>query len=177
LWKQIENKDWLMAERHATEPHVVCPNCSHPIPLTESLAAPLLEAARKDFRDQLAAKDSEFSRKADELRRQQEDLALARESIEDQITQRLKSERSLISAAEAKKAKEIVGAELQASKAQLAEAKELLEQNNAKLAEAQQAQADLLRKQRELDEQKRELELTIEKRVQATQSEILIKAR
>jgi hypothetical protein len=53
----------------------------------------------------------------------------------------------------------------------------LLEARNAKLAEAQQAQAEALRKQRELDEKTRELEVTIEKRVQASQAELVAKAR
>ena len=44
--------------------------------------------------------------------------------------------------------------------------RKILRQRDAKLAEAQQAQADLLRKQRELDDAKRELSLTVEKRVQ-----------
>lgn len=55
---------------HVHEPHIVCPKCSHQIPLTESIAAPLLEAERKDFRQKLAAREAEFTRKADELRQQ-----------------------------------------------------------------------------------------------------------
>jgi hypothetical protein len=43
---------------------------------------------------------------------------------------------------------------------------EVLTERDSKLAEAQTAQADLIRKQRELDDAKREMELTIEKRVQ-----------
>ena len=39
-------------------------------------------------------------------------------------------------------------------------------ERDSKLAEAQKAQADLIRKQRELDDAKREMDLTIEKRVQ-----------
>jgi len=35
-----------MAE-HVHEPHVPCPKCGHQIPLTESIAAPLLEAERR----------------------------------------------------------------------------------------------------------------------------------
>jgi hypothetical protein len=31
------------------EPHVVCPRCSYQLPLTDTLAAPLLEAARKEL--------------------------------------------------------------------------------------------------------------------------------
>jgi hypothetical protein len=41
------------------------------------------------------------------------------------------------------------------------------QQRDAKLAEAQQAQADLIRKQRELDDAKREMDLNIQKQVQA----------
>ena len=34
-----------------TEPQIICPNCSHEIKLTESLAAPLIEETRKRFAD------------------------------------------------------------------------------------------------------------------------------
>jgi recombination DNA repair RAD52 pathway protein len=59
----------------------------------------------------------------------------------------------------------------------LEESEQLLEARNVKLAEAQQAQAEALRKQRELDEKTREIEVTIEKRVQARQAELVAKAR
>lgn len=36
-----------------TEPMIVCPNCKIEIKLTESLAAPLIEATRKRFEQQL----------------------------------------------------------------------------------------------------------------------------
>jgi hypothetical protein len=52
------------------------------IPLTESIAAPLLEAERQDFRQKLAARDAEFALKADELKRQQS----------EQVKQRLEAE-------------------------------------------------------------------------------------
>ncbi len=45
------------------------------------------------------------------------------------------------------------------------------------MAEAQKAQADLLKKQRELDDAKRELDLTVEKRVQASVAEVREKAK
>jgi hypothetical protein len=74
---------------HVHEPHIVCPKCSHQIPLTESIAAPLLEAERREFQEKLVAREAEFARKADELRRQQDELAKARASVEEQINQRL----------------------------------------------------------------------------------------
>ncbi|WP_245452333.1 DUF2130 domain-containing protein [Bradyrhizobium forestalis] len=49
--------------------------------------------------------------------------------------------------------------------------------NNLKLAETQKQQAELMRQQRALEEEKRELDLTIEKRVHASIGEIQTKAR
>lgn len=162
---------------HIHEPHIVCPKCSHQIALTESIAAPLLEAQRRGFQEKLVAREAEFTRKADELRQQQDELAEARERLDEQINQRLEAERKQVVAAEAKKAREQVAGDLAAMKQRLAESEQLLEARNAKLAEAQQAQAEALRKQRELDEKTRELEVTIEKRVQASQAELVAKAR
>ena len=146
-------------------------------PLTESLAAPLLEAERREFQKKLTAREVEFTLKAHELRRREDELALAHESFEQNIRQRLQVERGQIANAEAKKAREQVAADVDAMKQRLAENEQLLETRNAKLAEAQQAQAEALRKQRELDEKMRELELTIEKRVLASQAGIVAKAR
>jgi len=162
---------------HAHEPHIICPKCSHQIPLTESIAAPLLEAERRDFQKKLMAKDAEIARKASELRQQQDELAEARASIDEEINQRLDIERKQVATAEAKKAREQVADDLRAMKQQLAESDQLLETRNVKLAEAQQAQAEALRRQREFDEKTRELEVTIEKRVQASQAELVAKAR
>jgi hypothetical protein len=160
-----------------SEPQIVCPNCSYEIKLTESLAAPLIEATRKKFQEQLAAKDAEFSKKEETLRVQQVQLARDRESIQDQVSTRLKAERSQIAAVEAKKAREAAATELETRNQELTELQQVLAENNQKLATAQQAQADLIRKQRELDDAKRELELTIEQRVQASLAEVQVKAR
>src|SRR5438270_2647238 len=162
---------------HVHETHIVCPKCCHLIPLTESIAAPLLEAERKDFQQKLAAREAEFGRKADDLRRQQVEVAEARESIEEEVRQRLAAERTQVAATEAKKAREQVAGDLAAVRHQLAENEQLLKVRETKLAEAQQAQAEALRKQREFEDKTRELEITIETRVQASQSELVAKAK
>ena len=89
-----------------------------------------------------------------------------RDVLENQIEERLKGERAKITAEEAKKAKLALGADLSQKTSEIADLQEILKQRDAKLAEAQKAQTDLLKKQRELDDAKRELNLTIEKRVQ-----------
>src|ERR1700739_1339646 len=161
----------------AHEPILLCPNCNHEIKLTESLAAPLLDKSRRQFQEQLAQKDAEVARQTDALRKEQQELALARQQVEERVRHRLEAERAQLVATEAKKAKEAVAAELHANAAEAAELRGILEANNAKLAEAQQAQAELLRRQRTLDEEKRELDLTIEKRVQASVVDIQAKAK
>jgi hypothetical protein len=137
----------------------------------------LLEETRRRFREQLAQKDAEVARQTDALRREQKELVSAREQIEEQVTQRLEAERIQLVAAEAKKAKEAVTTELQAKAAEAAELRRALEANNAKLAEAQQAQAEIMRRQRALDEEKRELDLTVERRVHASIGDIRAKAK
>jgi hypothetical protein len=161
----------------AHEPTLQCPNCNHEIRLTQSLAAPLLAESRQRFQEQLANKDAEVAQKTEVLRQEREKLQKDREQIEDQVASRLATERSQLVAAEAKKAREAAAAEVQARTIEAAELRQMLEANNAKLAEAQQAQAELMRKERALDDEKRELNLTIEKRVQALVDPIQIKAR
>jgi hypothetical protein len=161
----------------AHEPILHCPNCNHQIHLTESLAAPLIEETRRRFQEQLANKDAEVARRTDALRQEREELAKQREQIGDQVARRLAAERSQLVATEANKAREAAAAELQAKDAEAAELRRTLEVNNAKLAEAQQAQAELIRRQRALEEEKRELDLTIEKRVQGSLADIRAKAR
>jgi hypothetical protein len=149
-----------------TEPTIVCPNCKTEIKLTESLAAPLIESTRKDFEKRLAQKDTDIAKREASLHEQEEALSKAKETIDDQVADKLRLERSKIIAEEAKKAKLAVATDFDQKARELVELQEVLKERDGKLAEAQKAQADLIRKQRELDDAKREMELTIEKRIQ-----------
>ncbi|MDH4162345.1 MAG: DUF2130 domain-containing protein [Nitrospirota bacterium] len=150
----------------STEPTIKCPKCNAEIKLTESLAAPLIESTRRDFEQRLAKKDADIEKRESSLREKEEALSKARESIDDQIAERLKQERIKIASEEAKKAKLAIGNDLEQKNKEVCDLQDILKQQNEKLGEAQKAQADLIRKQRELDDAKREMELTVEKRVQ-----------
>jgi hypothetical protein len=167
----------LKAAEAFHEPTFNCPNCNNEIRLTESLAGPLIEKVRKRFQEQLASKDAEIAGKAETLRQEQEKLAAAKEQLEDEVKARLETERGRIAATEAKKAREAAAAELRAKVQEAEELRAALATNDIKLAEAQQAQADVLRKERALEEQKREVELTIERRVSASIDDIRSQAR
>jgi hypothetical protein len=150
-----------------TDPILTCPSCRTEIKLTESLAAPLIADTRKRYETKLAQKEAEVSAREAAIRDQQEQLASARQAIDAELASRLDQERSKIAVAEALKAKRLVETDLDARAKEIADLNEVLKQRDVKLAEAQQAQADLIRKQRELDDAKRELDLTVENRVQA----------
>jgi hypothetical protein len=75
-------------------------------------------------------------------------------------------------AEESKKAKLASAAELENKSRELIDLQEVLKSREQKLAEAQQAQAELIKKQRALEDEKRELDLTVEKRVQSGLTEV-----
>lgn len=150
-----------------TEPTVVCPQCQTEIKLTESLAAPLLQSVRREYEQRLSQKDADIAGREKSLREREALLATQKQSMDEQIAHKLEQERARIASEEARKAKLALGNDLDQKSRQINELHEVLKQRDVKLLEAQKAQADLIRKQRELDDAKRELELTISKRVQA----------
>ena len=150
------------------EPTVFCPQCKSEIKLTESLAAPLLESVRRDYEQRLSQKDNEISKREKFLNQRAESIEKAKQNLDHEIEQKLRSERTRIVAEEAQKARLAIGTDLEQKTREIDQLQQILQERDKKLGEAQRAQAELLRKQRELDDAKRELDLTIEKRVQAS---------
>ena len=149
-----------------TEPTIICPNCKTEIKLTESLAAPLIETTRKEYEKRLSQKDADIAKRETAMREKEEALSKAKEAIDEQVAEKVKLERAQIVTEEAKKARLAVATDLEQKSTELEDLKNALNQQGEKLAEAQKAQVELIRKQRELDDAKREMELTIEKRIQ-----------
>ncbi len=190
----------------SVEPVITCPGCKTEIKLTESLAAPLIEATRKQYETKLSQQTAEFTKREQAVKAREETLAKEKESldatlaeklkaartklaadaakreqamkeretalakekeaVEATVTEKLKSERAKIASEEARKAKLAIGDDIEQKAKEIAELNAVLKTRDAKLAEAQKAQAELIRKQRELDDAKREMDLTIETRVQ-----------
>lgn len=187
------------------DPTVICPNCRTEIKLTESLAAPLVEATRLKYETKIIEQNTEIARREQAIKSREALLIKEKESVDAVIEEKLKaerqklvaeaakkeqalkdreaavlkekeevdasvaekikSERIRIAAEESKKAKLALGDELEQRAKDLADLQTVLRSRDEKLAEAQQAQAQLLVKQRELDDAKREMELTIETRI------------
>jgi len=106
------------------------------------------------------------------LRRAQDALTDTRKAMDHELAQRLQRERVTIAKAEARKARLLLAGDLKQRDRQLRELQDHLNANTAKLAQAQKAQAEVMRKSRELDDAKRELDLQVEDKVQASLAKV-----
>lgn len=57
-----------------TEPTIICPNCSKEIKLTESLAAPLIQAVEKEYQAKIAEKETDVAKREEQIRDQQKEI-------------------------------------------------------------------------------------------------------
>nr|WP_210336165.1 DUF2130 domain-containing protein [Rhodomicrobium udaipurense] len=145
--------------------------------MTETLAAPLLQKIRAESEELVQRKEVDFLKREAAIRAQQHQIREAKDALEAEVVERLKTERKKLIEEEARKARAAVLIDLQEKARELDEANLRNREQEAKLAEAQKAQADAVRKERELEDARRELDLTIERRVAAQQSEIQARAK
>lgn len=160
-----------------TEPTMTCPHCRTEIKLTESLAAPLLEATREQYEKRLSDKEAEVAKREAAIKNQQSVLEKSKEAIDEEVANKLKQGRAAIAAEEAKKAKQLLASDIETKAREVSDLQAILKERDTKLAEAQKAQADVLRMQRDLDDAKRELDLTVEKRVGESLATVREKAK
>ena len=163
-----------------SEPTITCPNCNYEIKLTESLAAPLLASTRRQFEEEIAKNNAEIEKREQQARNSERELAEAKakldEQIDEKVEERLKIDLVKITEKAEKKARNIIESELRDNAAELQNLKDILKNKDNKLAEAQKAQVDFLKKQSELDDEKREIELTIQTRIQEGKNALLQQA-
>ena len=159
------------------EPTITCPSCKTEIKLNESLAAPLIEATRQQYEKAISQKETDFAKRETAIREQQAELIKEKQSIDEQVLERLKPEREKIAAEERQNARLVLTNDLEQKAKEVANLHDVLRDRDSKLAEAQTAQAELIRKQRELDDAKREMELTIETKVQEMLGAVRDKAK
>ncbi|MBM4400502.1 MAG: DUF2130 domain-containing protein [Crenarchaeota archaeon] len=142
-----------------TEPTIICPKCRTEIKLTESLAAPLIESIRREYEERLSQKEIDIAER-------EEALSKTKETLDSQVAEKLQQERIKIAAEEARMARLALAIDIDQKDKEITDLQDVLKQRDAKLVEAQREQVELIRKQRDLDDAKREMDLTIEKRVQ-----------
>lgn len=148
-----------------TDPTITCPNCKTEIKLTESLAAPLVESTRRQYEEQLAAKDADISQR-------EAAMARAQESIDEQVETKLATARAAIVTAEAQKARTAVADEIARVQQEKTAAEELLQDRNAKLLAAQKTELDLRKERQQLQDEKDQFELVKQQAIDAERTKI-----
>lgn len=149
------------------EPTITCPSCKSDIKLTESLAGPLVEQTRRAFIQQLNEKDQLVAEAKAEVVAEKKRVEQERQAIDTTVAARLDEARKQIAADEAERAKRVVAADIEERDRKFAELQEMLASRDAKLKLAQTAEAETLKKQRELDDKLREIDLTVQRQVNA----------
>jgi hypothetical protein len=149
-----------------SEPTIICPKCQNEIKLNESLAGPLIASTKREYEARLVQKDTDIASRQKALQEREDALSKAKESLDHQVAEKLKLERAKIAAEESRKARLALSTDLDQKSKEITDLQEVLKVREGKLAEAQKAQVELIKQKRELDDAKRELDLTVEKRIQ-----------
>jgi hypothetical protein len=157
---------------------IECPHCHKSFELNKTLAGPFIEETRKrlereyeekeetldDRRKAMAEEQKAADKARKELEKERTALDKLKEQVADQVAEQVAEQKAAIEREAAKKAKQKYDEKLAERDEQREELEEAIKDRDAKLAEAQKAQKDTLRKQRELDEKLREADLTAEKK-------------
>lgn len=159
------------------EPTIPCPQCKTQIKLTESLAAPLVEATRREYERKMQQNSLECAKREEEVRQQEQVFLKKKEEWRAAEQERLRQERTRIAEEEARRAEQKFSTDLGQKLQEIAHLEQVLKSRDAKLVEAQKAQAECLQKERALEDERRELEVTVEKRVQEGLSVVRTQAR
>ncbi|MCF6219475.1 MAG: DUF2130 domain-containing protein [Robiginitomaculum sp.] len=153
-----------------SDPSLTCPQCGTDIKLNESLAEPLLAEARNEFAETLRQKNAEMAA-------QQAKLEAEQAALGAKLKRGVADARAEIAREEAKKAAEKSAHDIAIKAKEADELREALKDNESKLARAQEEQAMIMKERRALEDEKRELELTVEKRLSEEVDQIRAKAK
>lgn len=151
---------------------IACPQCGHEFKLTETLARPLVEAARQKFEGELRTKESALAQREaalrtqiDSMRGQQEALTRQRRELEAEIAAKVQAGREQIAREEAARAAQAAAGEMQLLRKQFAE-------QATKLAEAQQNELQLRAERQRLHEERERFELEKQRAIDAERQKI-----
>lgn len=158
------------------EPTITCPRCGTKIKLTESLAAPLIEATRKEYEELLAQKEEGTAEREKALLEREKALSKEKSKLDKVVAERLNEERPRIAAEEKEKARALLETDLSNRDTEIESLREIIKDRGIKLAEAQKAQAELEKQQLELEEKERSVDLTVAKKVREQLSDMRDKA-
>jgi len=142
-----------------------CPKCNNPIEVSAAMSAQLSDRIRREVESDLAGQRRELTDRVKQLEHKERGLNEARGEIEERIKEEVTRQRNSILAEAKKKAAEEIAVELKDREDRLGELQ-------AKLKAAQQNELNLRKKERELQSRAEELELDVNRRLDAERANI-----
>ncbi len=155
---------------------IQCPKCGAAIPVTEALARPFIEAEQSRLEQELQQRRSALEGREQELQTQSAQLAALQSQLKSKqadvdatVQQRVAEERAALVAAEGKR----IEAQFQA---RLDAAHRDSEAHKSRIADLQAAELQYRRERAALEEEKRQVELTIARQVDSERAKIRTEA-
>lgn len=138
---------------------ITCPNCGIKFEVGDVLADSIRAQLRTELEADIVRKQEDATKRLNDAKRLEKQLAERAEAIDDAVSERLEAERKKIVTAERQRVeKELKG--------QLADLQEQVEERSKRLEEANKRERDLLRRQRELQDKEQSIDLEIDRRLQ-----------
>lgn len=150
-----------------TDPRISCPHCNSEIKLTESLAAPLIAQTRAAYEQRLKEQQSQLAAREQELLQRQTEIAHAQANLDEVLAEQLQKERQALIDQGSKMAASRLEFDMAQQAGQMKSLQATLKEREDKLVEAQRQQAEFIARQRALEDEKREMQLTIQKGIDA----------
>jgi hypothetical protein len=147
--------------KHSDRPpsdSITCPKCGERIPITETLHHQLTERARTEVKRELAAAQKNLVARENDLRARQERLAAAERDIDARVEKKLSTQKVKLSKDALEKARAEISLELKDLAADAAE-----KDRKLKVAEANELQ--LRKEKRDLEQEKKSLDLEVARRI------------
>lgn len=152
------------------ETTITCPNCGAPVELTAAMKASIEATVRAQYEAQAARARNALAEKEKALAAQAAELQRAAAAIEEQVAAKLGEERAKL----AQKAK---AAAMEEFRLELKSLQEQLEEKSRKLTDAEARELALRKRERELEEKAKAVELDVARRLDEERDKIAEKAK
>lgn len=148
-----------------TDQTIKCPYCDKEIPLTETLFLQIEESLRKEVEEKAKIKELELSKREKLLEEKKKHVEASEKAIDQQVADKLKGERETLKQEAKKEAESAILIELKDMKEQIVE-------RDKKIEKFQNNELEFRKKMRELEEQKKNVDLEVERKIDERRKEI-----
>jgi hypothetical protein len=146
-------------------PTITCPKCHESFPISAAVQDDLVAPLRKQFEEQLTRERHNLREREVALQEKEAALAAAGEHIEEEVAKRVAEHTATLEETLRKDARESVAVELRDLQGQV-------EEKNQKIADLQETELKLRKRERELEEDKKAMELEVARKVDAERKQI-----